>query len=106
MYIRMVFVKMKKGKMDEFQKVYEKQVIPIVKGHKGSRYVHLLVCRESGDEGISVTSWDSKQDYETYIKSRDFEKTSKQYTPMYAEDPVEKSYEVGASSEPLLLRIF
>jgi len=102
----MVFVKLKKGKMDEFRDIYEKEAIPIVKEHKGSRYVHLLASRESENEGISVTSWDSKKDYETYIESGDFERTSRQYTPMYAEDPVEKSYEVISSSEPLLLRIF
>jgi heme-degrading monooxygenase HmoA len=106
MYIRMVFVKVKQGKMDDFRNTYEKEVIPIVKAHKGHRYIHLLECRENESEGISVTSWDSEGDYEAYIKSGDFERTAKTYSPLFAEEPIEKSYEVTASSEPLILRIF
>jgi len=100
----MVFVTLKEGKMDEFRDVYIKEVIPAVKTHKGNRFVHLLECRENENEGISLTAWNSRGDFENYLKSGDFERL--QYESMYARDPVVKSYEVTASSEPLILRIF
>ena len=106
MYVRMVYLTLKKGKMDEFRDVYTKEIIPTVKKHKGNRFVHLLECREDEREGISVTAWDTKGDFENYLKSGDYEKLSQKYEPMYEKDPVLKSYEVTASSEPLILRIF
>jgi heme-degrading monooxygenase HmoA len=106
MYVRMVFLNLKEGKMDEFRDLYMKEVIPTVKSHKGNRFVHLLECRENENEGISVTAWDTKGDFETYLKSGDFERLNKKYEHMYSKNPVLRSYEVTASSEPLLLRIF
>lgn len=106
MYVRMVYLTLKGGKMDEFRDVYTKEVIPTVKKHKGNRFVHLLECREDENEGISVTAWDTKGDFETYLSSGDYERLTKKYEPMYAKDPVLKSYEVTASSEPLILRMF
>lgn len=106
MYVRMVFLTLKKGAMDEFRDVYTKEVIPTVRKHKGNRFVHLLECRENENEGISLTAWDTGGDFEDYLKSGDYERLSNKYEPMYAKDPVLKSYEVTASSEPLILRIF
>lgn len=106
MYVRMVYLDLKEGKMDEFRDVYTKEVIPTVKNHKGNRFVHLLECRENENEGISLTAWDTSEDFEKYLQSGDYERLSKKYEPLYAKDPLLKSYEVTASSEPLLLRIF
>ena len=106
MYVRIVFLTLKEGKLDELRELYSKEVIATVKAHKGSRFVHLLECREITNEAISVTAWDTKVDLEAYLKHRDFEKMDPKYSPMYAKEPVIKSYEVTASSEPLILRIF
>jgi heme-degrading monooxygenase HmoA len=106
MYVRMVFLTLKEGKLDDFRNIYTNEVIATVRAHKGNRFVHLLECRENESEAISLTAWDTRADYETYVKSGDFEKTNKRYQPMYLKEPVLKSYEVTASSEPLLLRIF
>ena len=62
--------------------------------------------REDENEGISLTAWDTREDFENYLKSGDYERLTKKYEPMYAKEPLLKSYEVTASSEPLLLRIF
>jgi heme-degrading monooxygenase HmoA len=102
----MVYLTLKEGKMDEFRETYSREVIPTVQKHKGNRFVHLLECREHENEGISITAWDTKGDFETYLSSGDYERLTKKYEPLYALDPVLKSYEVTASSEPLILRIF
>ncbi len=106
MYVRLVFVKVKKRKMDEFRNLYLEEVIPIVTKHNGNRFVHLLENRENENEAISVTAWDKKENFEAYVRSGDFARTSEKYSPIFSENPVEKSYEVTASSDPLILRIF
>ena len=106
MYVRMTFFKTKPGKLDELRNIYVNEVIPLHKGHKGIRFVHLLECIESPDEGISITAWDSKGDREAYEKSGDYGKIVARFEDLLEGDPTLKSYEVTASSEPLILRYF
>ncbi len=106
MYIRMTFFKLKIGQMQALRELYNREVIPAHKSHKGIRFVHLLESLDNKDEGISVTAWDTKADVEAYERSGDYEKLVTKFQEMYAEPPVLKSYEVTASSEPILLRLF
>ena len=106
MYVRMTFFRLKPGKMVDLRELYNKEVLPTHKGHKGIRFVHLLESLDEKDEGISVTAWDTKADVEAYERSGDYEKLVAKFKEMYAEEPRLKSYEVTASSEPILLRIF
>ncbi|MFC1836657.1 antibiotic biosynthesis monooxygenase family protein [Thermodesulfobacteriota bacterium] len=106
MYVRMTFFKVKDGNMDALRDLYNREVIPAHKDHKGIRFVHLLECMDSKDEGISVTAWDTKADVDTYEGSGDYEKLVGKFQEMYAGEPSLRSYEVTASSEPILLRIF
>jgi heme-degrading monooxygenase HmoA len=106
MYVRMTFFKVMDGKMDALRELYNKEVIPAHKTHKGIRFVHLLESLDKGAEGISVTAWDTKADLDAYEKSGDYEKLLGLFTEMYAGAPTLRSYEVTASSEPILLRLF
>jgi len=102
----MTFFKVKEGRMEELRDLYNREVIPAHKNHKGNRFVHLLECLESSSEAISVTAWDTKADLDTYEKSGDYERLVGMFKEMYSSEPYLKSYEVTASSEPILLRIF
>lgn len=106
MYVRMVFLKLKENSIVEFQNEYLKKIIPLMSSHKGNRFTHLLMDRENENEAISITAWDNKDDFDAYVASGDFKKTSDTYSSMYLESPIEKSYEVSASSDPLIVRIF
>jgi len=106
MYVRMTFFKLKSGKMQNLRELYNKEVVPAHKNHKGIRFVHLLESLDRKDEGISLTAWDTKADLESYERSGDYEKLVAKFKDMYAGEPELKSYEVTASSEPILLRLF
>jgi heme-degrading monooxygenase HmoA len=106
MYVRMTFFKLRQGKMQELREIYNKEVVSAHKGHKGIRFVHLLESLDNKDEGISVTAWDTKADVEAYERSGDYEKLVAKFKHMYVEEPLLKSYEVTASSDPIILRIF
>lgn len=92
--------------MQELREIYNKEVVSAHKGHKGIRFVHLLESLENKDQGISLTAWDTRADLETYEKSGDYEKLVAKFKEMYAEEPLLKSYEVTASSDPIILRLF
>jgi heme-degrading monooxygenase HmoA len=102
----MTFFSVKDGRMDDLRDLYNREVIPAHKGHKGNRFVHLLENLEDKNSGISVTAWDTKADLDGYEKSGDYERLVGMFNEMYSSTPVLKSYEVTASSEPILLRIF
>ena len=106
MYVRMTFFQLKSGRMQNLRELYNKEVVPAHKNHKGIRFVHLLESLDNKDDGISLTAWDTKADLESYERSGDYEKLVAKFKDMYAGEPVLKSYEVTASSEPILLRLF
>jgi heme-degrading monooxygenase HmoA len=106
MYLRLTFFQVKAGKMLELREHYNAEVIPAHRDHKGIRFVHLIESLEDKNEGISVTAWDTKADLDAYEKSGDYEKLVGLFADMYSSEPTLKSYEVTASSEPILLRLF
>lgn len=106
MYVRMTFFGVKEGSMSQLREMYNKEVIPAHKSHKGVRFVHLLESMDNSNEGISVTAWDTKADLDAYEKSGDYERLVGMFSDMYDREPSLTSYEITASSEPLLLRIF
>jgi heme-degrading monooxygenase HmoA len=102
----MTFFKVKPGRMQELRELYNKEVVSAHKGHKGIRFVHLLESLDNKDEGISLTAWDTRADLEAYEKIGDYEKSVAKFKDMYTGAPVLKSYEVTASSDPIILRLF
>ena len=106
MYVRMTFFRVKAGMMDRLRNLYVNDVIPAHSSHKGIRFVHLFENMEHSDEGISITAWDTKGDLESYERSGDYQKIVGKFKDMFADEPTLKSYEVTASSEPMILRIF
>ncbi|MBI5017614.1 MAG: antibiotic biosynthesis monooxygenase [Deltaproteobacteria bacterium] len=106
MYLRLTFFKTRPDSMNSLRDLYNGEVIPAHKGHKGNRFVHLLERLDRPNEGISVTAWDTKADLDAYEKSGDYERILGRFTTYFAEPPRLEAYEVTASSEPILLRIF
>lgn len=106
MYVRMTFFSVKAGKMEELREIYNREVIPAHKSHKGVRFVHLLENLDDRNQGISVTAWDTRADVDAYEKSGDYERLVGMFEQMYGDKPTLRSYEITASSEPILLRIF
>jgi heme-degrading monooxygenase HmoA len=102
----MTFFRLRQGKMQELRDLYNKEVVSAHKGHKGIRFVHLLESLDNKDEGISLTAWDTRADLEAYEKSGEYERLVAKFKNMYAEEPLLKSYEVTASSDPIILRLF
>jgi len=106
MYVRMTFFKVKSGRMDELRNIYVNEVIPAHASHKGIRFVHLFENMENQDDGISVTAWDTRGDLENYERSGDYQKIVGRFKELFTGETTLKSYEVTASSEPMILRIF
>lgn len=106
MYIRMTFVRLNPDKKEAARKLYNNEVIPAHKGRPGLRFVHLMESMDNKDEGIAVTAWDTREDALAYEKAGEYQKLLHKFKDLIDGEPVLKSYQITASSEPLLLRIF
>jgi heme-degrading monooxygenase HmoA len=68
-HVRIVLLKIRPGKHDDFRKRYVEHVIPTLRRVKGCRHVYLTGQDDDPDVVASVTTWDSRQDAEAYEKS-------------------------------------
>jgi heme-degrading monooxygenase HmoA len=73
LYVRLVSVKLQKGKLSEFRNLYTKEVVPVLQKTKGCRYIYLTESMQEDDEIISITVWDSKKDADDYEHSGQFD---------------------------------
>ena len=86
-YLRLVSVKLKPGKSDEYRQLYETEIIPALRSTKGCRHAYLTTADNEGTEAISITIWDHKTDAEAYERSGLFaqllEKTKHLYSELF-----------------------
>jgi quinol monooxygenase YgiN len=84
-YLRIVSVKLKPGKLDEYKRLYESEIIPALQATKGCRHAYLTTPAGEGNEAISITIWDRKTDAEAYERSGLFEKLLEKTKHLYSE---------------------
>jgi len=65
-WVRIVSLKLRPGKFEEFKRAYAETVIPTLQNVKGCRYAYLTERMGKPNEVFSVTSWDSRRDAEAY----------------------------------------
>jgi quinol monooxygenase YgiN len=94
MWVRLTYGKIEPDKMDEFRKIYNEEIVPIIKKQKGIIEVYWMESTEEEGEGISLTSWDSKENGETYESSGTYLEMVGKVQHTFAELPILKSYEV------------
>jgi len=87
LWVRIVSIKLQRGKRDEFKREFVEQTLPVLRQVRGCRYVYLAEQENEPDAVLSVTSWDSRQDAENYEKSGLFDRlleSQKQFlSPLY-----------------------
>lgn len=74
LWVRVVSLKIRPGKLAEFKTLYAGQAIPALRALKGCVYVYLLEKGDSPDEVLSVTGWDSRENAEMYEKGGMFDR--------------------------------
>jgi heme-degrading monooxygenase HmoA len=68
-WVRIVSLKVRPGKKEEFKHMYVERVIPALRKVNGCRYVYLTEKADTENDVISVTSWNTKRDAEAYEAS-------------------------------------
>ena len=94
MWVRLTFAKIQPDKMDEFRKIYYGEIVPMVKAQNGNLDIFFMEAVYEGDESISFTSWDNKENGDTYEASGTYAEMVNKVKHTFTVPPTLKSYEV------------
>jgi quinol monooxygenase YgiN len=94
MWIRLIEVRIQPGKLEEYRKVYNEQIVPAVKAHKGNIDVFLMESLDREGQVISFTSWESQADGDAYERSGAYVQNVNKVKQAFVGMPTLWSYEV------------
>jgi heme-degrading monooxygenase HmoA len=73
LWVRVVSLKIRPGKREEFKSLYADRVIPVLRKLPGCAYVYLLEKADAPNEVLSITGWDSKENADRYERGGTFD---------------------------------
>jgi heme-degrading monooxygenase HmoA len=85
MYLRLLSLKIQPGRMDDFVKIYQQEILPHLKTVRGCRYAYLTTSTEEKNEAISITIWNSRQEVEEYENSGRFKSFLDKAKPTFSD---------------------
>ncbi len=100
MYVRLTYLKFLPGKVEEAKRIYNSELVPVVKKQKGNLDCKMLEPIDNADDYISMTVWDSKEDADAYQASGVYRQLVDRVRDSYARDPVLKVYSAESIMEP------
>lgn len=81
LFVRIVVPQVREGKEAEFQRLYHENVLPVLRGVRGCRYVYLTKSASEPGKFLSVTIWETKQDAEAYEQGGIFQQLTEKLRP-------------------------
>jgi quinol monooxygenase YgiN len=94
MWVRLIEIKIKPDKTDEIRKIYNEEIVPVVKAQKGNMDIFLMESVDREGAMISFTSWQSKEDGDAYEEGKTYMKMFNKVKHTFADTPTLWSYEV------------
>ena len=94
MWIRLIEITIQPSKLEEMRKIYNEQIVPNVKAHKGNIDVFLMESLERENQVISFTSWESEKDGDSYESSGAYVQNVNKVNHTFVGMPTLWSYEV------------
>jgi len=92
MYVRLTYLKFLPGRIDQAKKIYNDELVPVVKRQKGNLDCRMLEPVDKNDDYISMTVWDNQEDADAYQSSGVYKQLVERVKEMYAKPPVLKVY--------------
>ncbi len=77
MFVRILYLKIRENKAEEFKKIYYDTIVPEIKSTKGCINIFLSENLNSPNEFVSVTLWDNKQNAREYETGGKFDELVK-----------------------------
>jgi heme-degrading monooxygenase HmoA len=96
MFVRHVSMRLKNGNEAEFNRIIEREVIPLLKRQKGFRD-EIVLTNPGATEVAGISFWEQKEDAEAYNREN-YAEVQKLLAKVMDGAPLVKTYEVAHSS--------
>lgn len=96
MFIRLTFFDFQLQHLEEVKKIFNEEVVPVVKTQKGNLGVWLLEPTNPIEQFISLTEWVSEADAQTYQNSGTYKQLVDLLKDKYRTNPVLRTYNVAS----------
>ena len=100
MFVRLTYVNFLPDKLDEAKRIYNSEIIPVVKQQKGNLDCRLLEPVDKAEDYISMTVWDSREDADAYQSSGVYKQQVDRIRSSFSKEPVLKVYSAQGVLEP------
>ena len=100
MFVRLTYLGFLPEKIDEAKKIYNDELVPVVKRQKGNIDCRMLEPVDMEDDYISMTVWDNKEDAAAYQASGIYKQLVEKVQALYSKNPVLKVYFTEKVMEP------
>jgi len=95
MFARLTFISVQPESIDELKRIYNEEVVRVVKSQKGNIGVWLLEPTDRADDFISLTEWRSEAEANAYESSGTYRELVNKLKDKYKSKPVLKTYNVA-----------
>jgi len=102
MFARLTTIEVDPKKSSEMSKLFNAEIVPVVRDQKGLIDIMLLEAADGSGEFISMTTWKSREDADTYEKSGTYRQLVDRLKSHYTAKPTLKVYNVQESRVPAL----
>lgn len=92
MIVRLTYINFLSQNVDQAKRIYREEVVPVVKVQKGNLDCRLLEPMDNSDEYISMTTWETKADADTYESSGKYRELVDKVKKDFAKKPTLKVY--------------
>ena len=92
MIVRLTYLSFLPGKIDEALKIYNDELVPVVKRMAGNFDCRLLEPFDIDDDYISMTVWENKEYADAYQSSGIYKQLVDSIRALYSKNPVLKVY--------------
>jgi heme-degrading monooxygenase HmoA len=95
MFVRLTHLQILPEHEKEATKIYNEQVVPVVKQQKGNVDIMLLHPETETGDHISLTSWERKEDADAYEQSGKYQELVSMVKHTFSKAPTLVSYTVN-----------
>ncbi|MCW3110889.1 MAG: antibiotic biosynthesis monooxygenase [Segetibacter sp.] len=97
MFARLTFIKTSPENSDQVKRIYNEEIVPVVRSQKGNIGCWLLEPTNTDDDYISLTEWTSSTDADAYEASGTYRTLVDKVKDYYTAKPALKTYNVAES---------
>lgn len=93
MFVRLTSCKFSPESIAEVKRIYQQEIVPVVREQKGNMGILLLEPVDESDDYVSVSRWSTRADADAYESTGLYKSLIGKVSAFLTQDPVTRAYE-------------